>query len=68
MEKMRKIEPYVKGKTKPTIISKNDKINYVFLLKNYDLTTERETIDLQQLEKFYGKTNIHKILVITSEE
>lgn len=68
MGNSRKIEPFVKGKTKPTVINEKDNINYVFLLKNYDLTTERELIDLQQLEKFYGKTSISKMLVITAEE
>ena len=43
-------------------------INYfLFLEKNIDVTTESEFIDIKQIEKFYGTTEISKFILIRQE-
>ncbi len=59
--------PYKKGVTSPTVIDPKKGKYFVFLDKNIDITTESEFVDLSHIEKFYGKAEITKFLIINQE-
>lgn len=60
--KRRALQTYIKGKTNPLVIEED---SVIFLNPNMDLQFEIEAIDMSQLEKFYGKTEIHRFLTIS---
>lgn len=62
VKKKRELKTYIKGKTEPLVI---DEDSMIFLNPNMDLQLEIEAIDMSQLEKFYGKTEIHRFLTIS---
>lgn len=68
MTNARVVPPYKKGVTKPVIIDEESGTYFMFLEKNIDITTESEFIDIKQIEKFYGTTEISKFLLIKQED
>ncbi len=62
------LPPYQKGVTKPEIIGEESKVHFIFLEKNVNLTAENEHIDVTEIEKFYGDTEISRFLMIEREE
>lgn len=64
MSNPRQVLPYKKGATNPVIIDENPGNYFLFLEKNIDVTTESEFIDIKQIEKFYGTTEISKFILI----
>ena len=68
MSNPRPVPTYKKGVTKPAIIDEEPGTNFLFLDKNIDVTTESEFIDIKQIEKFYGTTEISKFIQIRQEE
>lgn len=67
MSNPRQVLPYKKGATSPVIIDENPGNYFLFLEKNIDVTTESEFIDIKQIEKFYGTTEISKFILIRQE-
>lgn len=67
MSNARTVAPYKKGVTKPEIIDETPGNHFLFLEKNIDVTTESEFIDIKQIEKFYGTTEISKFILIKQE-
>ncbi len=68
MSNARPVAPYKKGVTAPTIIDEEPGNHFLFLEKNIDVTTESEFIDIKQIEKFYGSTEISKFILIKQED
>lgn len=68
MSNPRFVEPYKRGDTKPTVLDDVSSSHFMFLEKNIDITTDSEFIDIKQIEKFYGTTEISKFLLIKKEE
>lgn len=68
MSNPRMVPPYKKGVTKPMIIDEEPGNHFMFLEKNIDVTTESEFIDIKQIEKFYGTTEISKFVLIKQED
>lgn len=67
MSNARAVLPYKKGVTKPVVIDEEPGNYFLFLEKNIDVTTESEFIDIKQIEKFYGTTEISKFILIRQE-
>ena len=61
------VQPYKKGITKPVIVDEDPGSHFLFLEKNIDVTTESEFIDMEQIEKYYGCTEISKFILIRQE-
>ncbi|MCI6244036.1 MAG: protein kinase [Agathobacter sp.] len=68
MSNPRLVQPYKKGVTKPVIIDEKPGNYFMFLDKNIDVTTESDFIDIKQIERFYGTTEISKFIQIRQEE
>ena len=67
MSNARQVMPYKKGVTGPVVIDEKPGNYFLFLEKNIDVTTESEFIDIKQIEKFYGTTEISKFILIRQE-
>lgn len=67
MSNARQVLPYKKGVTGPVVIDEKPGNYFLFLEKNIDVTTESEFIDIKQIEKFYGTTEISKFILIRQE-
>lgn len=68
MSNARPVTQYKKGVTSPTVIDEEPGNYFLFLDKNIDVTTESEFIDIKQIEKFYGSTEISKFILIKQED
>ena len=64
----RTVPPYKEGSAKPFIIDKDNAVPvgayYMFFGKNIDITTENGSIDVAQIERYYGTTSISKFIQI----
>lgn len=68
MSNARVVIPYKKEVIKEAVvIDETPGIYFMFLEKNIDVTTESKFIDIKQIEKFYGKTEISKFIMIKQE-
>ncbi|WP_196811586.1 protein kinase domain-containing protein [Butyrivibrio sp. VCD2006] len=68
MTKSIEVVPYKKGVNSPPIIEDVPDKHYLVLDKNIDITTDAEFIDTKQIEKFYGTTEISKLILIKQED
>lgn len=67
MSDLRQVLPYKKGGTSLMIIDEKPGVYFLFFEKNINVTTESEFIDTKQIEKFYGATEISKVIRIRQE-
>lgn len=67
MSYKKQILPFKKGVTEYTVIDNEPGNHFLFLEKNIDITTESEFVDMKQIEKFYGTTEISKFIIIRQE-
>ena len=64
---VRSVPKYKKNAGGAMVIDEKPGIYFMLFDKNIDVTTETEYIDTSQIEKFYGKTEISKLIMIEQE-
>ena len=65
LSNQRIVAPYKKGVTKPVTLDETGSL--IFLEKNMDITSDTEFVDTESIDKFYGSTEISKLLVVKQE-